>query len=803
MEKELFSVVCTVNHFYVTSCSDEGSSDVPALRIERRTGQVSEGPRKLGGGKVEAFYKCEALLGEFWFARRRYLLIVASSKVAVQNAVFGTVYEITGVIAIPYDNYASGALPKGMEDVLDLLKFGFYYSSDTDLTNSMQAKRNGKSRNTKYLWNEECLKPFFSAGYVSQERWFAFVIQGSVEAASVKANEELRTPAVSSVLIARKSKRRAGTRYSVRGIGDDGEILEEYGDVLYCNLLTDSKKIEKDLSSAFETQVKKHNASYTAFDFYANLGNNVLDGLKGLYDHLEPQARDFGFTGSNQGQKGVIRTNCMDCLDRTNVAQFIVAWFVFLRIISKAFPAIQAFEQEGEPKEKEQPSWFASVFGSEEQTGDSLLSMMRELWANMGDRLSTLSTGTSSILSGQLRNKSEAFNVFDTVRRTVERSYNANFEDSNKNQAYLALINGGHMSRSSVMKRGRVPCGALRIWIGTWNLGGKSTINAETIVKWINNSQKSTDVYCFCFQEAISLTAQNVFLKTRGDEDVVATIDSYCRTALGDDFVKLRGAGMVGIYNVVFVRIEDMCDVSQVRVRRFRLGTFGGNKGGTSVEFTLKSTDVSFVNVHLEAGKFKHEDRIFQLDTILKAVECDLLVLGGDYNFRLDLNDEEAHEMLQWGADLRKHDQYLATSGLGLEEYPIVFKPTYKFIPGTLRYDITRGPAWCDRILWRGHAKASHYCSHEAILASDHLPVSLFLETALLTGAAPIVSQRLVNLLSADGSTVLTPPVPIVQPRGDLVTMGSASFAVDPLGVEMANVPRESSGSIHDDLIDM
>jgi len=110
-----------------------------------------------------------------------------------------------------------------------------------------------------------------------------------------------------------------------------------------------------------------------------------------------------------------------------------------------------------------------------------------------------------------------------------------------------------------------------------------ATLN-DSVATWVADSPSDTDIYCFCFQEAIELSPQNVFLKTSGDEDVDAGLDFHCRTALGEEFVKLRGAGMVGIYLVVFIRTAYMSDVSQVRVRRFSLGTFGGNKGGTAVE---------------------------------------------------------------------------------------------------------------------------------------------------------------------------------------------------------------------------
>jgi len=122
---------------------------------------------------------------------------------------------------------------------------------------------------------------------------------------------------------------------------------------------------------------------------------------------------------------------------------------------------------------------------------------------------------------------------------------------------------------------------------------------------------------------------------------------------------------------------------------------------------------------------------------------CDVMVIGGDFNFRLNLNKDDAHRMLESGVDLRMHDQYLTTNGLGFDEFPVTFKPTYKLLKGFRRYDPTRGPAWCDRILWgRGQTtKARSYQSHD-ILLSDHLPVSICLEAPLLSETPFSVTKR-------------------------------------------------------------
>ena len=91
----------------------------------------------------------------------------------------------------------------------------------------------------------------------------------------------------------------------------------------------------------------------------------------------------------------------------------------------------------------------------------------------------------------------------------------------------------------------------------------------------------------------------------------------------------------------------------------------------------------------------------------------------------------------------------------GFEEGEIHFPPTYKFIPGTDRFDDRpdkkmRAPAWCDRILWRvtrdpRHLQMLFYGSCESLVASDHKPVMALFDTAVRT---TVVARRQAVYLS-------------------------------------------------------
>jgi len=74
-----------------------------------------------------------------------------------------------------------------------------------------------------------------------------------------------------------------------------------------------------------------HPYRYESFDFHAECRHLRWDRLSILIDRLAHEQDEFGyFLLTRDGtlvslQDGIFRTNCMDCLDRTNVVQSMLA----------------------------------------------------------------------------------------------------------------------------------------------------------------------------------------------------------------------------------------------------------------------------------------------------------------------------------------------------------------------------------------------------------------------------------------------------------------------------------------------
>ncbi|KAH0627251.1 hypothetical protein JD844_002759 [Phrynosoma platyrhinos] len=112
----------------------------------------------------------------------------------------------------------------------------------------------------------------------------------------------------------------------------DSQIIS-YGKQMIVNLVN-QKGSEKPLEQTFSQMVNSLGngmVRYIAFDFHKECSHMRWDRLQILLDRLAEQQDEFGyFLVDSDGkvvtqQEGTFRSNCMDCLDRTNVIQSLLA----------------------------------------------------------------------------------------------------------------------------------------------------------------------------------------------------------------------------------------------------------------------------------------------------------------------------------------------------------------------------------------------------------------------------------------------------------------------------------------------
>ena len=130
------------------------------------------------------------------------------------------------------------------------------------------------------------------------------------------------------------------------------DLNQTYGHVICVNLMAKGKKEEQMITEAFETHIKSNvlqDLGYEFFDFHNAVKNQNYDKTNVLIAKLQPALESLGITVQNQEDEaiehlqkgklgflgdfnveiGVIRTNCLDCLDRTNFTQSKMAMVAF------------------------------------------------------------------------------------------------------------------------------------------------------------------------------------------------------------------------------------------------------------------------------------------------------------------------------------------------------------------------------------------------------------------------------------------------------------------------------------------
>ncbi|KAI6183254.1 SAC domain-containing protein [Aphelenchoides bicaudatus] len=184
---------------------------------------------------------------------------------------------------------------------------------------------------------------------------------------------------------------------------------------------------------------------YVPFDFHGECKNLDWSGLTVLRRMLEPDIQRFGFFASSiahpaegHSQTGYFRTNCMDCLDRTNVGQAMIAkeslkyQLRYLGIINETALDLDAFDE------------FSGVF--------------RNLWADNGDECSLQYAGTGALKTDYTRFGKRTFNgVLNDGINALTRYFKNNFTDGHKLDAMHLFLGYYPVSLQNLPERMEEP----------------------------------------------------------------------------------------------------------------------------------------------------------------------------------------------------------------------------------------------------------------------------------------------------------------------------------------------------------
>ncbi|XP_008425464.1 synaptojanin-1 isoform X3 [Poecilia reticulata] len=516
-----------------------------------------------------------------------------------------------------------------------------------------------------------------------------------------------------------------------------------YGKQVIINLLG-SKEGEHMLSKAFQSHLKasEHAAAVRMvnFDYHQNVRGGKTDKLSSVLKPLLSKFIDecgfFYYSGEKgivRTQGGTIRSNCLDCLDRTNSVQAFFALEMLPRQL----------EQMGLTEKPQLVARFQEVF--------------RTMWSANGDSVSKIYAGT-----GALDGKAKAGKLKDGAR-SVTRTIQNNFFDSSKQEAIDILRLGSTLNSdladkarallttSSLYASPRVLLGMcqshhkytkpkqIRVCVGTWNVNGGKQFRSiafrnQTLNDWLldapkkaghpefqDNKTNPIDIFAIGFEEMVELNAGNIVSASTTNQKLWAA-ELQKNISRDHKYVLLASEQLVGVCLFVFIRPQHAPFIRDVAVDTVKTGMGGatGNKGGVAIRLLFHTTSICFVCSHFAAGQSQVKERNDDYNEITRRLSFpmgrllyshDYVFWCGDFNYRINLPNEEVKELIKqqnWDA-LTAGDQLLEQKNTGMIfrsfiEGNLDFAPTYKYDLFSEDYDTSekcRTPAWTDRILWK------------------------------------------------------------------------------------------------------
>jgi hypothetical protein len=378
------------------------------------------------------------------------------------------------------------------------------------------------------------------------------------------------------------------------------ETLElEYGAVHVVNLLSELKPGEAELSANFRKHISNSSVRQkegagtsprrsllrmTEYDFLAEtrgpsgyeassqIRHELINSLDGFSYFLSEDSGRSNKTSYGKEdavnsssvilqQEGVFRTNCLDCLDRTNLVQTIISSMAFESFLS--------------------------------QQGGRLSSDLHvrhsTIWADNGDALSKIYAGTGALKSSFTRHgKMSLAGALADARKSATRLYVNNFTDKSRQRTIdlllgrltnqlpvhlydpindLVLDELNHRT-SEYSSRKQV-----RFWVGTFNVNGRDEGPGTDLTPWLfpdaDDSDEDPAVFVVGFQEIVALSPQQIMSTDPGtrkvwERAVHDCLNTHSKLKGTGKYVHLRSGQLVGAAALLYVKEDALKYIKNV-----------------------------------------------------------------------------------------------------------------------------------------------------------------------------------------------------------------------------------------------
>ncbi|KAH3686308.1 hypothetical protein WICPIJ_002670 [Wickerhamomyces pijperi] len=490
-------------------------------------------------------------------------------------------------------------------------------------------------------------------------------------------------------------------------------MIERHSNVVVLNAMRNKKEAEE-LNSRFTTLLAKKGIPFAQIDSSGDqLKNNpqrALNLVKGYLMEIGAFCYDNKVKVFIGKQLGVFRFNSLNSMSKPGSLQ---------RIVSQEVLHISMFELtgkylSGDLQEKHHLLWHDNNRVLELIADHSLRKSYKRITDSITNTIVRLYDPINEYISSQLASRLPEFSCEKEIK----------------------IFTGTFNAAATLPEQDLSP------WIYP------TTHHSETDNETVNNDY---DLIVIGLEEIIELSTSHMLAiddskKVAWESAIKRTLNSRYPNAK-DQFQLLWSIQLGGILSMIFVKKEGLPRIKHIEciMKKTGLGGMAANKGGVGISLSYAKTKFCFIVSHLAAGLENNEQRQNDYKTLYKSLvfkgnrkilNHDASFWMGDFNFRIDLDNDTVRSLIELGdySRLLDHDQLIKGMNQNrtfqfFQELDINFAPTYKFDKGTDNYDSSekqRIPAWTDRIVvaHRGNRiKQLSYQSAPEIKLSDHKPV--------------------------------------------------------------------------------
>ncbi|XP_058075031.1 phosphoinositide phosphatase SAC8 isoform X5 [Magnolia sinica] len=411
---------------FVIRSVDSESQRLQALSIDRSDGIIT--PYQFGNSCFGTPNKVSTIFGVVGTIRLlagTYVLVITSQKEVGAYLGF-PVFRVMSMKFLSCNEALKLSTPQEKRDeayFLSLLRTvestpGLYYSYEVDLTLNLQRTcKLAEGRMSKPLWKQ---------------------IRGSIPILWEQIVDLSYKPQLK--IINHEETPKVVERHF-------HDLTQRYGEIMAVDL-TDKHGDEGQLSSAYAAEMQNlPHVRYVSFDFHHCCRNANFDNLNLLYDQISDDIKKQGYFLINSEreilleQKGVVRVNCIDCLDRTNVTQVHMDYCILdlrvkhVTLLSQSDLGRKSLNTQLQRMEAFSPSESISSHPDIDEK-------FKILWVEQGDEISLEYSGTHALKGDLVRyGRQTVSGLIKDGMSALSRYYLNNFHDGIRQDA-MDLISG-------------------------------------------------------------------------------------------------------------------------------------------------------------------------------------------------------------------------------------------------------------------------------------------------------------------------------------------------------------------------